>query len=76
MNTQRSEPNHHRFDVNHHHTVDVLFNKDGLCDTIVTDGRTTQLYQKTVTLDTYNKLVDFFKENDHRYAINMALQKF
>lgn len=65
------------FNANDFHRVNVTFNpQTGLCDVLVSDSRTNAIFNKSVSLEKYNELVDFISENDHQFAINVANSRF
>jgi hypothetical protein len=63
------------FKANDFHTIDATF---GVTIAItVTDLRVPdEKYVRELSLETYNKLVSFFRDNDHRYAVTMAKTMF
>ena len=63
------------FKATEFHTVQATFG--GLVSTKLTDSRVPdEMFEKQLSLESYNKLVDFIRENDHRYAITMAKRMF
>lgn len=65
------------FDLNSNVTISVNLNADtGLCDTSVSDKRTTTVFNRSLPLTNYNALVDFLSEHDSRYVLDLANERF
>lgn len=65
------------FPANGRHTIEVSFNvQTGLCDVVVSDTQSTKRYIKSLVLEQYNRLVDFFKDNENGFAIQSAQSLF
>jgi hypothetical protein len=65
------------FELNTRHEINVGLNgQTGLCDVVVTDKVTNNSFIKSLMLGQYNKLVDYFKANDHAFAIQAANNMF
>lgn len=63
------------FNPNAFHTVSVNFG--ATIATQITDPRIPGcVFKRDLSLDDYNKTVDFLKDNDHRFAINMLNSMF
>lgn len=67
----------HKFNLNGRHMIEVTLNGEtGLCDVVVSDLQSAATYTKSLVLDQYNKLVEYFQSNEHSYAINCAKGRF
>lgn len=65
------------FDLNTRHEINVGLNgSTGLCDVVVTDKVTNKSLIRSLMLEQYNKLVDYFSANDHAFAIQAAHKLF
>jgi hypothetical protein len=61
------------FAANGRHIINVALNAGtGLCDVHVSDKITNKTFSKSLVLEQYNKLVDYFTENEHAFAIQAA----
>jgi hypothetical protein len=66
-----------KFDLNNRHVMEVNLNSvTGRCDVNVCDTQTNRSFSKSMLLDQYNRLVDWFRENDGAFAINAAHSLF
>lgn len=65
------------FPINSRHLISVTLNAgSGLCDVLVSEKSTNKTFTKSLMLAQYNKLVDFFKENDHSFAMQSVHSLF
>lgn len=65
------------FELNSRHVMNVDLNVDsGLCDVVVTDTQSGKTFVKSLLLEQYNKLVDWFKENDGAFSVVAAKSIF
>lgn len=64
------------FKPNDHIRVAVRFNSVGNCDTVIRDLRNGRQFSAELSLEKYNEVVEFLKEYDHIYVINMLDQKY
>ncbi len=65
------------FDLNARHNIHVVLNKvTGLCDVVVRDSISHKTFTQSMLLDQYNRLVDWFRDNDGAFAIMAAHSVF
>ena len=66
-----------KFDLNCRHVMNVDLNAaTGRCDVVVCDRYNHNTFTKSLLLEQYNKLVDWFKENDGAFSIMAAKSIF
>lgn len=68
--------NQQNFSVNSRHVMNVNFNSaNGMCDVVVSEMQTGCTFSKSMVLDKYNQLVDWLRDNDHRFAM-MSIRSY